>query len=88
MGTCEPRQVRKEAALSKRVHVPQGCLARANCLGNVWGEMSKTDARAFFKKVCFANFLQPVVNIKFNVVYYTLCRRKLLEQRLGGYNEG
>jgi len=28
-GTCEPRQVRKEAAVSRLSRVPQGCLAGA-----------------------------------------------------------
>ncbi len=26
MESCEPRQVRKEAAVSEPLHVPQGCL--------------------------------------------------------------
>ncbi|CUK27891.1 hypothetical protein LM6186_200138 [Listeria monocytogenes] len=34
MGTCEPCQVRKEAALSSASHVPRGRLARANYQGN------------------------------------------------------
>jgi len=39
IGSCamelhEPRQVRKEAAVSEHFHVPQGCLIGANCPGN------------------------------------------------------
>ena len=35
MEIHEPRQVRKEAAVSEPFHVPQGSLAGANCWGNV-----------------------------------------------------
>lgn len=45
MGIHEPCQVRKEAALSGRSHVPQGCLGRANCLSNAYGRQSKEGAR-------------------------------------------
>jgi len=47
MGIHEPCQVRKEAALSGRSHVPQGCLGRANCLSNAYGRMSTEGARQY-----------------------------------------
>ena len=45
MGIHELCQVRKEAALSGRSHVPQGCLGRANCLSNAYGIQSTEGAR-------------------------------------------
>ena len=36
MEAHEPRQIRKEAAVSDHFRVPQGCLSRANCLGNAY----------------------------------------------------
>lgn len=45
MGIHEPCQVRKEAALSGRSHVPQGSLGRANCLSNAYGMQSEEGAR-------------------------------------------
>lgn len=45
MGIHEPCQVRKEAALSGRSHVPQGSLGRANCLSNAYGRKSTEGAR-------------------------------------------
>jgi len=47
MGIHESCQVRKEAALSGRSHVPQGCLGRANCLSNAYGRQSTEGARQF-----------------------------------------
>jgi len=47
MGIHEPCQVRKEAALSGRSHVPQGCLGRANCLSNAYGRQSTEGARLY-----------------------------------------
>jgi len=44
---CEPRQVRKEAAVSKSLRVLQGSLVRAGCLGNAWEIESKAGARLF-----------------------------------------
>ena len=38
---CEPRQIRKEAAVSGSVNVPQGSLARANCRRAARSWMSK-----------------------------------------------
>ena len=45
MGTYEPCQVRKEAAVSKNSHVPQGSLGRANCNGSAYGYLSTEGAR-------------------------------------------
>ena len=45
METCEPRQVRKEATVSRQIHVPQGSLARANCPGNACSFDSSQGAR-------------------------------------------
>jgi hypothetical protein len=45
MGIHEPCQVRKEAALSGRSHVPRGCLGRANYLSNAYGRQSTEGAR-------------------------------------------
>ncbi|CDN46075.1 hypothetical protein BN871_KK_00040 [Paenibacillus sp. P22] len=36
MDTCEPGQVRKEAAVSRRVHVPEECLTRAGIRNACW----------------------------------------------------
>ena len=44
-GICEPRQVRKEAAVSGRSCVPWGCLIRANYLGNTWKYIVECKAR-------------------------------------------
>ncbi len=41
----EPCQVLTEAALRDVLRVPQGCLVRANCLGNAWEVNSKVGAR-------------------------------------------
>ncbi len=48
MGTHEPCQVRKEAALSGLSHVPRGNLDRANCLSNAYGWLSKEGARQLY----------------------------------------
>ena len=40
MEAHEPRQIRKEAAVSDHFRVPWGCLGRANCLGNACGVKS------------------------------------------------
>ena len=45
MGTHEPCQVRKEAALSGSSHVPRGRLDRANDKGNACVQQSKKGAR-------------------------------------------
>ena len=45
MGTHEPCQVRKEAALSGTSHVPRGRLDRANDMGNACVQQSKKGAR-------------------------------------------
>jgi len=45
--TCEPRQVRKEAAVSKHFRVPQGRLSGANCLCNAYDGRSKLGVRPF-----------------------------------------
>lgn len=45
MEAYEPGQVRKEAAVSKMFHVPEGCLTRANDKGAAWIEISITGAR-------------------------------------------
>jgi len=50
---CEPRQVRKEAALSKSSYVPRGRLARANCFGNAWEGMSTVGARILIGDVVY-----------------------------------
>ncbi len=39
---CESRQVREEAAVSKLLRVPQGCLAGARTTGIAWGSFSRT----------------------------------------------
>jgi len=49
MGIHELCQVRKEAALSGRSHVPQGNLSRANCLSNAYGRQSTEGARLIHK---------------------------------------
>ena len=51
MGIHELCQVRKEAALSGRSHVPQGNLGRANCLSNAYGRQSREGARLIHKKI-------------------------------------
>jgi hypothetical protein len=45
MKTCELRQVREEAAVSKPFHVPRGNLVGANCLGNACNVISMPGAR-------------------------------------------
>lgn len=45
MGTHEPCQVRKEAALSGTSHVPRDRLDRANDMGNACVQQSKKGAR-------------------------------------------
>src|SRR5204863_5759321 len=45
-GSCEPSQVRKEAALSGPSRVPQGCLARANGEYGLVAPESTTGARS------------------------------------------
>lgn len=50
MGIHELCQVRKEAALSGRSHVPQGCLGRAYCLSNAYGRQSKEGARLYINE--------------------------------------
>jgi len=59
--TCEPRQVRKEAAVSKHFRVPQGRLSGANCLCNAYDGRSKLGVRPFI----FALLLE-------NISYYFL----------------
>ena len=46
---CEPRQVRKEAAVSKNFRVPRGSLVRANCPGIA--------RKAIFEGRCAAIFI-------------------------------
>ena len=57
IGLCEPRQVRKEAALNKIPYVPQGRLARANYYGSVREGMSKAGARIFVSFMIFVFFV-------------------------------
>lgn len=45
MGTYEPCQVRKEAALSRISHVPRGRLDRAGDKSNAYVRLSKEGAR-------------------------------------------
>ncbi len=45
MKTCEPRQDRKVAAVSKNLHVPQGHLVGAGCLAGTWEAGSRQGAR-------------------------------------------
>ena len=52
IGSCateihEPRQVRKEAAVSEPFRVPQGCLIGANCLGYACRRVSGKGARPY-----------------------------------------
>lgn len=47
MGTHEPCQVRKEAALSGLFHVPQGRLDRAGDKSNAYVRLSKEGARLY-----------------------------------------
>jgi hypothetical protein len=58
MGIHEPCQVRKEAALSGRSHVPQGCLGRANCLSNAYGNQSTEGARQLYNITITHSFLR------------------------------
>ena len=51
MGTHEPCQVRKEAALSGISHVPQGRLDRANDKSNAYGRQSKEGARQLYLQI-------------------------------------
>jgi len=44
----EPRQIWKEAALSKFPYVPLGFLAIANCCGYAWKGMTTVGARLLF----------------------------------------
>lgn len=44
----EPCQVRNEAALSESFCVPEGCLDRANCIGNVCGPLFEAERAVFF----------------------------------------
>ena len=44
----EPRQVRKEAAVSGFSHVPQGFLTGAGYAGTAWGGRSEISARPIF----------------------------------------
>ena len=82
MGPCEACQVRKEAALSKVVHVPWGCLARANCRGNVWGEMSTSGARAFDSNDVAAHYRWNRENAR--QLEGLVLRSKTSEKRFGG----
>jgi len=43
---CEPRQIRKEAAVSKPLWAPQVNLIGANCSGIAWGDKSEVGARS------------------------------------------
>ena len=47
----EPCQVRNEAALSESFCVPEGCLDRANCIGNVCGYQFEAGRTAFVIKM-------------------------------------
>lgn len=51
MGTHEPCQVRKEAALSGPAHVPRGSLTRAVDRSNAYVRQSKKGARHEFAKL-------------------------------------
>ena len=44
----EPCQVRNEAALSESFCVPEGCLDRANCTGNVCGLLFEAERAVFY----------------------------------------
>lgn len=43
----ESGQVRNEAALSETSCVPEGCLNRANCIGNVCGALLEAERAVF-----------------------------------------
>ncbi len=58
MGIHELCQVRKEAALSGRSHVPQGNLSRANCLSNAYGRQSTEGARLIHKSSKPISFIE------------------------------
>jgi len=47
---CEPRQVRKEAAVSKTFCVPWGGLVRTNCPDTAWKVMFEDRCTAIYKK--------------------------------------
>ena len=60
VGSCatethEPRQIRKEAAISETFRVPRGSLARVNCLGNARNRISMLGARLHIKRLVHMN---------------------------------
>lgn len=48
MEICEPRQVWKEATVSKYFHVPGERLSGVNCLCNAYGNMTESGVRPFY----------------------------------------
>ncbi len=50
IGTHEPCQVRKEAAISDTSSVPRGNLVRVNCLGNAWSGYDKAKSHDTYLK--------------------------------------
>ena len=50
ISLCKPRQVRKEAAVSKVADVPRGSLARVTCSGTAHGWMSRAGHGHLFEK--------------------------------------
>jgi len=57
MEIHEPRQVRKEAAVSETFHVPQGSLVGANCPGIACGNKSGKGARPLKVTACGKGFI-------------------------------
>ena len=69
MGIHEPCQVRKEAALSGRSHVPQGYLGRANCLSSAYGCQSTEGARQFILKSNSSQLRDEFFHIHFLFIF-------------------
>ena len=89
VGSCamelyEPRQVREEAAVSRCLHVPRGCLARANYQGNAWKVELEAGVRYLKYLVIFS---KPSLWQRVFLLIIKKCRKSFFNLELNNLEE-